>query len=174
MDSAPAAPPSGNGTKPIRWYSRAALDGFLDSATQERARLETVIADANARLARANSAVGLHQTMLEMLLESQREIRAIRQNAEAEAAEIIARGDAEAEAALRVAPARSTNGAGSANGSGSTNGSGSPNGAAPSASERPADPSGVPGVDSPEDADFFAYLKGALDGRDERGPLGND
>src|SRR5262249_11128645 len=69
VTSTPVKPP------PIKWYSRSALEESRTTAASERARFEETIADAHARLARARAAVGLHQTMMDMLLGSQREIR---------------------------------------------------------------------------------------------------
>jgi hypothetical protein len=72
-----------------QWYSRAAVDAFLAAADDERRRLEATIADAQARLARAASAVGLQQTVVEMMLDAQREVADIRRSAEIASAGIL-------------------------------------------------------------------------------------
>src|SRR5215510_10740598 len=97
VSSGDASPP------PIKWYARSALNDFLAGAAAERSRLELTLADANTRLASANAAIGLHQTMLDLLLDAQRDILGLRRAAEAEAMEIMVRGDAEAELILREA-----------------------------------------------------------------------
>ncbi|NBP52300.1 MAG: hypothetical protein EBU70_14180 [Actinobacteria bacterium] len=73
-----------------QWYSRAAVDEFLAAADAERRRLEATIADARARLARATSAAGLQQTVVEMMLDAQREVADIRRAAELASAGILA------------------------------------------------------------------------------------
>lgn len=156
--------PSASGVPAIRWYSRAALDEFLAAADKEQTRLESTIADAQMRLARANSAVGLHQTMVEMILEAQREVAEIRRAAEVKSAEIITAGELEAQAVLRGAT---------------------------EASPRPTPPSAEVAVDGPvpvdgnhpvaadvttqaaaadDDEAFFSYLKHELDKDEPLGP----
>jgi len=144
---------------PIKWYSRSALDEFRTTAASERARFEETIADAHARLARARAAVGLHQTMMDMLLGSQREIREIRRAAEVEAAAIIQRGEDEADAILRTA--------GSAQARGES-GDDSPAHAATADNRLTplVEPQGN-GHSDAQDDDFFTYLKGTL-GKDDR------
>jgi hypothetical protein len=78
------------GSDAPQWYSRAAVDEFLAAADAERQRLEAAIADAQARLARATSAAGLQQTVVEMMLDAQREVADIRRAAEVASAGILA------------------------------------------------------------------------------------
>lgn len=150
-DRAPQADPVG--IPPIRWYSRAALDEFLSAAEREQTRLEATIAEAQVRLARANSAVGLHQTMIEMILEAQREVAEIRSAAEVRSGEIIAAGELEADVILRSRPMTVGNGS-SAHGS-------------PRVASAPlsAEPSSM-GTDD----EFFSYLRHELDKDEPLGP----
>lgn len=148
--------PADGRVAPITWYSRRALDQYLAEAATERARLQASIDDANGRRARASAAVGLHQTMLEMLLESQREIADIRRAAEIEAARVMAEGDREADAlfgAHRVAGERVAG-----------NGSASP--VAVATAVAPSSAEAIP----PADDEFFSYLKDALTGDEPLGP----
>jgi hypothetical protein len=133
-----------------KWYSRTAVDEFHAAAAAERARLESVIADAGARLARAKAAVGLDRTMAEMLLDGQRQIEEIRRAAEVEAAAILAGAPAPGAAGGPVAD-------------GDDPGAGV--GLDPDASLEPL---------SPNDDDFFARLKGSLGGPEGRGSLDDD
>jgi hypothetical protein len=158
----PAASP---GIPPIRWYSRSALDEFLAAAEREQARLEATIAGARQRLARANSAVGLHQTMIEMMLEVQREVAEIRRAAETQSGQIIASGELEADAILRGATTRS-NGQAKAAGGG---------GAATVTVDAPPVVAPVGPVDSgvrpqTDDEAFFSYLRSELDKDEPLGP----
>jgi hypothetical protein len=79
-------------------YPRADVEEFLESAAAEKARLEGEIADANARIARARSAIGSHRVMVAMLLKAQQELSEIRRTAEDEAERILARAELEAQA----------------------------------------------------------------------------
>jgi hypothetical protein len=79
----------------IQGYSRAEVDEFLSAATSERERLEREIADARGRIARARAALGMHRVMVAMMLETQRELGELRQNAERRAAEIVAAAERE-------------------------------------------------------------------------------
>jgi len=160
MDPTPSTGPStADAPVTIRWYSRAAIDEYLAGAESERVRLQAQIADAGERLARASAALGLHQTMMEMLLESQRDIREIRQNAEAASARIIADAEREAATILRDAPRL-------------PGGPTAPVGPDPvvrAETSAAAHSEAVP-VASAGDDEFFTYLRGALD---EGGPLGS-
>lgn len=156
--------PNVSGVPPIRWYSRTALDEFLAAAEKEQARLEATIADAQMRLARANSAVGLHQTMVEMILEVQREVAEIRRAAELASAEIIAAGELEAQAVLRGAaeaqPRRTV-----------ADGAVTADGRVPVGGNHPSIV-GVGTATAPGDDDeaFFSYLKHELDKDEPLGP----
>jgi cell division septum initiation protein DivIVA len=79
----------------IHGYSRAEVDEFLAAAGTERARLERDIADARARISRARSALGMHRVMVAMLLDAQRELSDLRQDAERRAEEIVAQAHAD-------------------------------------------------------------------------------
>jgi len=140
-----------------RWYSRAAFDEFNVAADAERARLEALIADASARLARADAAVGLNRTMAEMIVDSQRELQEIRRRAERTAAEILA-GDAPAPAPAPVPPP-------------------APVAEAPVAERLTAvfvDPDESLEPLRPADDDYFARLKDTLGSRDGLGSLHDD
>jgi cell division septum initiation protein DivIVA len=82
--------------RPIRWYARPAVDQFVATAAAERARLVAAIEDARRRVAGATATVGMHETMVSMLRDSQRELSALRRGAEEHAAAIMAEADAEA------------------------------------------------------------------------------
>lgn len=84
-----AAPPS------IHWYARSAVEQFLSEVDAECTRLRATIVVANERAARARSTIGFNQTMVDMLLDAQREVREIRSQAESVAAEIRATTDQE-------------------------------------------------------------------------------
>lgn len=89
-DSSPTDVLSANGGPSTpQWYSRTAVDAYLAAADDERRRLEATIADAQARLARAASAIGLQQTVVEMMLDVQREVADIRRSAEIASAGIL-------------------------------------------------------------------------------------
>jgi cell division septum initiation protein DivIVA len=79
----------------IQGYSRAEVDEFLSAAASERQRLEREIADARGRIARARAALGMHRVMVAMMLETQRELGELRQNAERSAAAIVAAAERE-------------------------------------------------------------------------------
>lgn len=157
---------------PVRWYSRAALDRFLDEAATERARLNETIADANARLVRANAAIGLHQMMMEMLLETQRDVRDIRRRAEASAAEIMAAGDRDvADVFGPAGPAGSNSGSSSAHAVPSGNGASAPEPAPRAAMFEDLEPAPEPPVGSGrDDQKFFDYLRSALSDDEPLGP----
>jgi len=146
-----SAAPAGGEPKPIKWYARSALEQFLEAADSERARLESIIVDADVRFARSNAAVGMHQTMMELLLDAQREVYEIRHRAELEAAAIIDAGEAEARlvlAAAQPAPAASA-----------------PDWSRTDASSIPAATPVARAAESTNgeaDDEFFRYLKGAL------------
>jgi hypothetical protein len=91
------------GPAAIQGYSRVEVDQFLAAAAVERSRLENEIADAEQRIARARSAIGMHRVMVAMLLETQRELTELRHHADREAEQILR--DAEREAA-EIARAR--------------------------------------------------------------------
>jgi hypothetical protein len=95
MDADIATPTS---DQPVRGYQRAAVDEFLAAAQAERSRLETLIAEANDRTARARAAVGMHHIMVAMLVETQEELARRRREADQEAASIIADAEAQARA----------------------------------------------------------------------------
>jgi ABC-type transporter Mla subunit MlaD len=134
--------------QPIHGYPRADVDEFLRAAAAERVRLEAEIADANARIAHARSAVGTHRVMVAMLLEAQRQLSELRRDAEIQAERIIAEAEIEAQAIER--------------------------GVRGSAASRPtfAEPSidlTRPDLRTEDPAEFFDFLRGAL--ADDR-PLG--
>src|SRR5262245_50216810 len=166
MDPTSGPSPRSDGEQspsPIRWYSRSALDEFLVAADAERSRLNGLIGGAHSRLARANSAIGLHQTMVEMLIDSQREIGEVRSKAEIEAAAIIARGQEEAEAILRQASPTSA-----ARGHATSY----PDGGISAEPRRPDDQHDLPGNGSAlhgYDDQFFMMLKDELGGVDRMG-----
>jgi len=138
----------------IRWYSRSALDEYLVGAEAERIRLEAAIAEANERFARASAALGLHQTMMEMLLESQRDVREIRRRADAESARTIADAERAAEQILgRDGPARVE-----------------PAPTVPEPGLPPAPSLRFDARAAEADDAFFTYLRGALDGDEPLGP----
>jgi hypothetical protein len=83
-----------------RAYSRAEVDDFLAAAAAERIRLEAEIAEATERISRARAAIGMHRVMVSMLFETQREVSALRREADAQARQIVA--DAEREVAAMV------------------------------------------------------------------------
>ncbi|HEY3670850.1 MAG TPA: DivIVA domain-containing protein [Acidimicrobiia bacterium] len=91
-------------TPTITGYPRVEVDEFLAAAAEEKSRLEAVISDAETRVSRARSAVGAHQVMVQMLLESQQELSRIRRDAEAEAEAIVARAELDAQAILSGQP----------------------------------------------------------------------
>jgi hypothetical protein len=91
-------------SEPIHGYPRAQVEEFLSAAAAERVRLESEIADANARIARARAAVGTHRVMVAMLLETQRELSETRRRAEQEAERILADAEIEARAIERGVP----------------------------------------------------------------------
>lgn len=159
--SAPPGEPA-----PIRWYSRPALDQYLTDARAERAGLQETIADASERLARANSAIGLHQTMMEMLLESQRDVREIRRAAEAESAQVIAEAERVAEQILRRV-ATQGNGNHSQSGSGVIDPIRCSPAVPPPSNGRSVHLDGRNG--GPDD-EFFSYLRGALTEDEPLGP----
>jgi hypothetical protein len=72
----------------ISGFDRTEVDQFLEAAQSERRRLEAEIAEAETRISRARSAIGMHRVMASMLLESQREFAELRQLAETEARQI--------------------------------------------------------------------------------------
>src|SRR5689334_6611902 len=89
----------------VHAYAREAVDDFLAAAESERARLRATIADAEARTRRARAAVGVDRVMVGMLLETQQQLPGHRDQAEAEAAEILGRAEDEAQQILREARA---------------------------------------------------------------------
>ena len=90
--------------QPIRGYSRAEVDDFLDAAARERSRLETEIADADRRVREARSAIGMHRVMVAMVLDAQRELTEVRRAAEREADAIIAAAELDAQQGVSAAP----------------------------------------------------------------------
>jgi cell division septum initiation protein DivIVA len=87
----------------LHGYPRADVEEFLAGAAAEKVRLEAEIADANARIARARSAVGSHRVMVTMLMEAQQELGEVRRTAELEAERILAEAELEAQAIERGA-----------------------------------------------------------------------
>jgi len=75
---------------PAAWYARSVVDEYLQNAEAERTRLHAVIATARERLAHADAATGLQQTMARMLADALRDVRDIRGAAEHESARLIA------------------------------------------------------------------------------------
>jgi hypothetical protein len=138
--------------QPIHGYPRADVDEFLRSAAAERIRLEAEIADANARIAHARSAVGTHRVMVAMLLETQRQLSEMRRDAEVQAERIIAEAEIEAQAIER--------GPGSPNGGSAS----TPGFAEPTIDLTRSAPS------SEEPDEFFEFLRGALADDQPLGP----
>src|SRR5262249_36684182 len=115
----------------------------------ERSRLEADIADSTERINQARSAIGLHRVMVAMLLESQRELTDMREQAEQRAKEIIAEAEREAAAiAAGTAPAP---------GPPTSPPSGFAGAAAPAAPEIH-----LPGRAGDDGDHYFRYLSGAL------------
>ena len=92
-------------------YTREALGAFLAEADAERERLLAVIDDARGRARRALALDRLQQTMVEMLVETQRELFELQAQAERDAAEVL--GAAEQEALEIVRETRQIAGASS-------------------------------------------------------------
>jgi hypothetical protein len=89
----------------IKWYSQNSVDEFLAAASEERGRLEAVIADATARAERARAALGVHRLMATMLLDTHRQLTERRREAELEAAQIIIDSERDAHRLLEAARA---------------------------------------------------------------------
>jgi hypothetical protein len=141
-----------------------AVNGSLEpqepvAADAERARLEAVIDDARARARRALALNSLQHVMVDMLLETQRELGALRAAAEQEAAEIL--GEAEQQALAILRDARRD--------AGLTNEPTTHDAACfhPTPSSLP--PIGASMMNEVQDDRYLSYLRGAL--ADER-PLG--
>jgi hypothetical protein len=73
----------------IEWYARTEVDSFLEAAARQRAELEAQITQAQTRAERARTAAGLHRVMATMVLDTQRELAAVRAEAEAKARVIV-------------------------------------------------------------------------------------
>jgi cell division septum initiation protein DivIVA len=165
---------------PVQGYPRSAVDEFVAAAEAEAAKLEAMIADAGERTRRSRAAIGTHRVMVAMLLEAQRELDEIRALAEAEAADIIATAEREADEVLkrnghrvvdlselergeRSAPRRSAESPVKA-----------PMTEKPTvASSDPGALGSVPHAEGPDDgADYFDFLRGALVDDEPLGPRG--
>jgi hypothetical protein len=154
------------GGAPIAGYSRSEVDDFLTAAAQERTRLEAAIADATTRASRARAALGMHRVMVAMLLETQRELSELRNDAERQAEEIITAAERDVVLAQGSAPGPrvheidlSTVDA-------------APVGAAPLvAFAGPVPTNGdANGTATAEGDAYFAFLRGALDDDQPLGP----
>lgn len=169
------------GSDAPQWYSRAAVDEFLAAADAERQRLEAAIADAQARLARATSAAGLQQTVVEMMLDAQREVADIRRAAEVASAGILAPISPPGPEGASTAPTAPT---------AETAETAPASSPAPSEVASVPSPPGVSGDDHPrsvppsfvdplggrprtdrDDVAFFEYLKDELDRDEPMGPM---
>jgi hypothetical protein len=163
------------GSDAPQWYSRAAVDEFLAAADAERQRLEAAIADAQARLARATSAAGLQQTVVEMMLDAQREVADIRRAAEVASAGILAPISPPGPAGASTVPTAETAPASSPAPS-EVASVPSPSGVSGDVRPRPVPPSfvdplgGRPRADR-DDVAFFEYLKDELDRDEPMGPM---
>lgn len=151
-DPGPAAP---------RWYSRAALAEFDAVADAERARLDAVVAEASTRLNRSTASTGLNRAMVEMIVQSQREIQRIRLEAESAVAAILNQEDRsvapvpevpEVPESSEVPGARDPDPVGSA----------------------PSSPAWVAPDRPPVGDDYFARLKDSLGSREGLGSLDDD
>jgi cell division septum initiation protein DivIVA len=91
----------------ISGYSYAEVTDFLAAAAVERSRLEAELLDAESRIGRARSAIGLHRVMLAMLLDAQRELDEIRREAEGHATRILAGAERDATPVVVPSPAAS-------------------------------------------------------------------
>jgi hypothetical protein len=65
------------------------VDEFIRASEAEKQRLAAAIADDEDRSRRARAAIGMHNMMVSMLIETQRELEELRRDAERSAAEII-------------------------------------------------------------------------------------
>ncbi len=153
-------------TPTITGYPRAEVDEFLAAAAQERTRLEAVISDAETRVSRARSAIGAHQVMVQMLLESQQELSRIRRDAEAEAEAIVARAELDAQSILSGQPTTNP-----------PTPVGVPIAATAATSSTPTayEPIAPIGLQQPtgsaeENDEFFTFLRGALADEQPLGP----
>jgi hypothetical protein len=154
----------------IHGYSRAEVDDFLQAAAAERARLEREIVDSRGRIGRARSAIGMHRVMVSMLLETQRELTELRQDAEARAEQIVTAAEHEAAAILGGTPPPTFATAPDTTtprvidlGAGEHNGAPQPLGAYRSANGDA--PTGSSGQD-----EYFDFLRGALADESPLGP----
>ena len=71
----------------VQGYPRAAIDDFLAAAARERRRLRDELAAASARVERANLALGMHRTMIAMLIDTGRDLQDLRHRTEVMAAQ---------------------------------------------------------------------------------------
>jgi len=158
--------------QPVHGFPRAEVDAFLAAAASERVRLEAEIADANARIARARSAVGTHRVMVAMLLEAQRELTEIRRNAEVEAERILGAAELEAQSIERGAPSVSTSATAPAAGSAAGSAAAPTFAAAPSSPSRSPEPTIdlAAAANNGKDDEFFDFLRGALTDDQPLGP----
>ena len=159
---------------PTLGYDRAAVDDFLGAAAAERTKLEEQIERSHLRLARARTALGTHRVMVAMLLQTQRELSALRRDAERDAAEIIAAADREARRREAAGPARTGTTpdpidlrVGSLNATLEPTANGP---AAAAATELSAADDLLLSSISGQDDEFFEYLRGALHDDEPLGP----
>ncbi|CAN5712689.1 hypothetical protein BH10ACT1_BH10ACT1_05390 [soil metagenome] len=102
MDRGSESPPAA--LDPVPAYPRSAVEEYLADARRAEAHLRGLLAEAEARQARASAALEAadesHRILGQMMVEAQQDLAARREHAEQAAADLLARAEGEAQRIL--------------------------------------------------------------------------